>query len=136
MRLIFNHLLLRILDLAAEKLHLLVQQKDVIRKWSTAGVGDKSKYVKQAESIIDSLLRNHEQIHNILGALEESKPVGLTKEQENLVSSIRRVFRWGLGEHTSVVEYAVQVGFNKDLIEGLQKNLSPSQIQGQSEVGK
>lgn len=136
MRFIFNHLLLRIMDLAAEKLRLLVQQKDVIRKWSTAGASDKSKYIKQAESTIDSLLCNHEHIHNILGALEESKPVGLTKEQENLISFIRRIFRWSLGEHTSVVEYAVQVGFNKDLIEGLQKKLSPSQIQGQSEVGK
>jgi hypothetical protein len=122
MRLIFNHLLLRILDLAIERIVLLEQQKDNIYKWTRADSDEKTKHVKRAEFVIDSLLRNKDYIQGVLQALEESKPTQLSAEQDVMVSSLRKVFRWGLAEYKSIVEYASEKGFDKHVIEGLQRD--------------
>lgn len=122
MKLIFNHLLLRLFDLATERLVFLAQQKDNIRQWTKAGVDDKGKHIRRAEVVIENLLRNKDLIQGVLSAVEESKPTPLSAEQDSMVADIRRVFRWGLSEYKSVLEYAGEVGFNTEIVEGLKKD--------------
>lgn len=122
MKLIFNHLLLRLFDLATERLVLLTQQKDNIGQWVKAGADDKGKHVRRAELVIENLLRNKDYIQGVLTAVEESKPTPLSAEQDSMVASIRKVFRWGLSEYKSVLEYAGEVGFNTEIVEGLKKD--------------
>jgi len=139
MKLIFNHLLLRILDLATERLVFLAQQKDNIHKWVKSDPDEKVKHVKRAELAIDGLLRNKNCIQGVLQALEETKPAKLTVEQDMMVSNVRRVFRWGLGEYKAVLEYAREVGFDTQVIEGLREDQrlvarpQQEQIQGEEE---
>lgn len=121
MRLIFNHLLVRILNLASERLVLLAYQRNIISEWAKADANDKSRRVNEARRIIDDLLRNRDYVHSVLEALEESRPRALTDEQESMVSVIRKMFRWSLSEYKSIVEYAREVTFDESILEELQK---------------
>jgi len=136
MRLIFNHLLLRMLDLAAERMSLLTRQKDNIRSWTETRAEEKSKYTKRAEVAIDDLLKNKDAIQKVLEALESSKPNPLTGEQEVLIVLLRKIFKRGLLEYKQLVEHAVNVDFDKHIIEGLkhdQRLLPPAQPQSKRE---
>lgn len=122
MRVVFNHLLLRILDLASERLLLLTEQREIVRKWIGADEETRTRYLKKAERLIDDLLRNKDYVHSVLEALEESRPSSLTEEQDHLVEVIRKMFRWTLREYQSVVEYAAEANFDEHLLEELQKD--------------
>jgi predicted RNA-binding protein with PIN domain len=122
MKLIFTHLLIRILNLASERLVLLVDQHNTISEWTKANINDKSKYINDARRIIDDLLKNRDYVHSVLEALEESRPKTLTGEQETMVSVIRKMFRWSLSEYKSIIEYAKEVAFDQGILEELQKD--------------
>lgn len=123
MRLIFNHLLIRILDLASERLMLLAEQHSIVHKWAKANKAEaKDRHMKDTHRIVDNLLRNRDYVRSVLEALEESRPKDLTKEQDRIVNIVRKMFRWSLGEYRSIVEYATEVKFDKGILEELSKN--------------
>lgn len=128
MRVIFNHLLIRILNLASERFVLLAEQRKTVRNWVRADATGKGKYRKKTRQIVDDLLSNRDYVHSVLEALEESRPKTLTGEQEIMVSIIRKMFRWSLAEYKSIVEYAREVAFDENTLEELQKDqLEPSE---------
>lgn len=123
MRMIFNHLLMRILNLAAKRLVAITQLRKIIHKWAHSRE-DRSRLVKQARNIKDVLVQNQDVVSNVLEALEESKPDNLTDEHNGLVESIQKSFRWALNGYKAMMEYADEVGFPSDVLEELQKEQS------------
>lgn len=121
MKMIFNHLLIRILNLASERLLLITVQRSIIVGWMN-NPEDRSKYVRRARGIVDDLLRNQDHVHDVLEALEESKPGSLTSEQDEIVTTIRKSFKWALKEYQAVLEYAQEVKFDPQVLEELHKD--------------
>lgn len=121
MKMIFNHLLMRILNLASERLLLITEQREVIRSWATIP-NERAKYIRRARGIVDDLIRNQDHVHDVLEALEESKPGNLTDEQDEIVVTIRKSFKWALREYQLVLDYAHEVGLPPDVLEELHKD--------------
>lgn len=123
MRLIFNHLLIRILNLASERLVLLAEQRNAVNEWSKAeDITERSRRIGEARRIVEELLRNRDFVHGVLEAVEESRPETMTTEQQAMVAIIRKMFRWSLAEYKSIVEYATEVEFDSKILEELQKD--------------
>ena len=122
MRMIFNHLLFRMFGQAVERLQHLQREHEIIERWTKGDKEEKGRLSKQAEYVISTLLRNKDTIQSILKALEESKPIDLSPEQDGLVEIIRKTFRTGLAEYKSLVKYATEVGFDKEVLEGLKRD--------------
>lgn len=123
MRLIFNHLLIRILNLASERLVLLSEQRNTVSEWSKAGdATERGRRISEARRIVEDLLRNRDYVHGVLEAVEESRPETMTAEQQAMVSIIRKMFRWSLAEYKSIVEFATEVEFDSGILEELQKD--------------
>jgi len=119
MRLVFNHLLMRVLSFASERLKLMVEQRQAIYKWSTQS-NEQQKHQKHVQDTIEELLKNNDYVNELLKALEESKPT-LTTEQEKIVGLLRQTFRWALAEYKSNVELAGEVKFDKKILEEFEK---------------
>ena len=123
MRLIFNHLLIRILNLASERLVLLTDQRNAVNEWSkTKDATERTRRIGEARRIVENLLRNRDYVHGVLEAVEESRPETITPEQQAMVSIIRKMFRWSLAEYKSIVEYATEIEFDSGILEELQKD--------------
>ena len=115
---------MRILNLAAKRLVLITEVREVVHKWAH-NLDDRPKSIRQAEAIISELLLNQDVVHNVLEALEESKPDLLTFEHNSLVEAIQKSFRWALNEYNAVMEYAREVKFEPQVLEELHKEQSP-----------
>ena len=122
MRVIFNHLLFRMLGQAVERIQVLQRERELIERWTKGDKEEKERLSKQAEYGINTLLRSKDVIYTILAALEESKPIEMNPEQDILIEIVRKTFKRGLIEYQSLIKYAVKVGFDKTILEGLEKN--------------
>jgi oligoendopeptidase F len=126
MRLVFNHLLMRVLNLASERLRLMVEQKQAINRWS-AQLNEQPKHYKHVQDTVENLLKNNDYVTELLKALEESKPK-LTTEQEKIVALLRQTFRWAMAEYKTNIELAGEVKFDRKILEEFEKvNQSVSQ---------
>lgn len=115
---IFNHLLLRIIHLASERLSLLMEIKSTMQKWVESNKQDKQ--VQRTISLVEDLFKNKDLVHGVIEALEESKPKSLIAEQEDLITMARKMFRWSMTEYKALIEYASEIDFNKQVLNDLQ----------------
>jgi len=122
MRVIFNHLLFRMLGQAVERIQVLQRERELIERWTKGDKEEKERLSKQAEYGINTLLRSKDVIYTILAALEESKPIEMNPEQDILVGIVRKMFKRGLTEYRILIKYASDVGFDETILEGLKKD--------------
>lgn len=124
MKQIFNHLLVRIISLASERLFLLSEIKLTIQRWARADKNTLQQRVQQASLLVEQLFVNKDIVHKIIEALEDSRPIALTAEQEDFITLARKLFRWSMIEYKTIIEYAVEIGFDKQVLDDLQNEAS------------
>ena len=122
MKVIFNHLLFRLLNQAVERIQVLQRERDLIERWAQGNKEEKERLSNQVVYGVNSLLRSTETTQIILVAIGESRPTITNPEQDILIEIVRKTFKRGLIEYQSLVKYAVKVGFDKTILEGLEKN--------------
>jgi len=114
---------MRVLSFASERLKLMVEQRQALRKWSTQP-NEQQKHQKYIQDTIEELLKNNDYVNELLKALEESKPT-LTPEQEKVVGLLRQTFRWAMAEYKSNIELAGEIKFDKKILEEFEKSHQP-----------
>jgi len=122
MKVIFNHLLFRLLNQAVERIQVLQRERDLIERWAQGNKEEKERLSNQVVYGVNSLLRSTETTQIILVAIGESRPTITNPEQDILIEIVRKTFKRGLIEYQSLIKYAVKVGFDKTILEGLEKN--------------
>lgn len=122
MKMIFNHLLIRMLDLAINRICILQRQCDIVSAWVNASKEERGRLSQQSEYVIGNLMRNKDAIQALLIALEEIRPIEISSGHGILVSTIKKTFKSSLGEYKKLMKFAKEVGFDEDIVSRLDKD--------------
>lgn len=101
MRVIFNHLLARILYLGSRKLVLTSILQGEMNRYLD-GSDDQPKHKGQIESIARKMIEVRHTITDVLEAIEHSKPDAMTAEQDDIVSMIQTIFHKSSNEFEKI----------------------------------
>lgn len=118
LRVIFNHLLIRVLYFGSERLILMSQLLGALAKYANQPES-RVKTEREIELIAQSVVSLRESIRVVLEAVDEAKPTIFTEEQEKIIQTIKRVFRWSADDYRKAMDKAAEIKLRTHLVEQL-----------------
>jgi len=117
MRVIFNHLLVRVLHFGSERLVLMSRLLGALSRYAKSD--SRVKVEREIELIALDIVSLRETIRTVLAAVDESKPIAYTEEQEKVIQMIKKVFRWSADDYLKAMEMANEMKLRQHLVEQL-----------------
>ncbi len=118
MRVIFNHLLVRVLHFGSERLVLMSRLLGALSRYARHP-DSRLKVEREIEIIAIDIVNLRETIRTVLAAVDESKPAAYTEEQEKIIQMIKKVFRWSADDYRKAMEIASEIKLRQHLVEQL-----------------